>query len=93
MKSPAAKSQVYRWLLPISTGALYALALPPFSRSELGWFALTIGVGLVGGLFYLFSNRSTEPAATDLSEEGKDSHESVNRRTDDEREGQRQAAA
>ena len=55
--------------------------------------AFVIGGGLVGGLVYLFSDRSTVPAVTDLSEEGKDSHESVNRRTDDEREGQRQAAA
>ena len=76
------------------------LLLAPFGVSQeqatalgLGWFALTIGVGLVGGLVYLFSDRSTVPAATDLSDEGKDGHESVNRRTDDEREGQRQAAA
>ncbi len=76
------------------------LLLAPFGVSQeqgtalgLGWFALTVGVGLVGGVFYLISDRSTVPAATDLSEEGKESHESVNRRTDEGREGQRQAAA
>jgi len=74
-------------LAPFGVTTEQALAL------GLGWFALSVGVGLVGGVFYLFSDRSMAPADTDLSEEGKDSHESVNRRTDDEREGQRQAAA
>ncbi|MFT3878396.1 MAG: lysylphosphatidylglycerol synthase transmembrane domain-containing protein [Gemmatales bacterium] len=74
-------------LAPFGVTTEQALAL------SLGWFALSVGVGLIGGGFYLFSDRSKEPADTDLSVEGKDSHESVNRRTDDEREGQRQAAA
>lgn len=74
-------------LAPFGVTTEQALAL------GLAWFALSVGIGLVGGLFYLFSDRSLSPAHSDLSEEGKDSHESVNRRTDDEREGQRQAAA
>lgn len=74
-------------LAPFGVSTEQALAL------GLGWFALSVGVGLVGGMFYLFSDRSKTPVDTDLSVEGKDSHESVNRRADDEREGQRQAAA
>lgn len=74
-------------LAPFGVTTEQALAL------GLGWFALSVGVGLVGGVFYLFSDRSEAPADTALSLEGKYSHESVNRRPDDEREGQRQAAA
>jgi apolipoprotein N-acyltransferase len=34
------KRVLYGWLLPITTGLLYALALPPFDFSQLGWIAL-----------------------------------------------------
>src|SRR5271169_4484233 len=40
MKFAAAKLLVSRWLLPIATGALLALALPPFNIGELGWVSL-----------------------------------------------------
>jgi apolipoprotein N-acyltransferase len=36
----AARQILLRWLLPISTGAMLALALPPFNASQLGWVAL-----------------------------------------------------
>lgn len=58
------------------------------------WFALSVGVGLVGGVFYLFFDRH-EVSATDrtLVEEGKDSHESLDRGSNEGRERQRRAAA
>lgn len=59
----------------------------------LGWFALSLGVGLIGGLLYLFSDRSSEPVLHDIYEQGKESHEHFDRRSHDERTGQRQAAA
>ena len=31
---------LHRWVLPAVTGVLYALALPPYNHSEVGWFAL-----------------------------------------------------
>ena len=31
---------IFRWLLPIATGALLALAFPPFNISQLAWVAL-----------------------------------------------------
>ncbi len=34
------KPVLQRWFLPILSGALYALALPPFDFSQLGWVAL-----------------------------------------------------
>ena len=34
------RSLLFGWVLPIATGVLYALALPPFDQSELGWVAL-----------------------------------------------------
>jgi uncharacterized membrane protein YbhN (UPF0104 family) len=45
-----------------------------------GWFALSLSVGLVGGVIYLFFD-------------GKDSHGSVDHRADEGRAGQRRAAA
>jgi apolipoprotein N-acyltransferase len=35
-----ARQIFFRWFLPLATGALLALALPPFDYSELGWCAL-----------------------------------------------------
>ena len=40
MRFAAAKLLLCRWLLPIATGALLALALPPFNIAELGWLSL-----------------------------------------------------
>src|SRR2546428_5381918 len=37
---PTARNILVSWLLPASSVALYALALPPFDLSELGWVAL-----------------------------------------------------
>jgi apolipoprotein N-acyltransferase len=34
------KALLFRWALPVLTGVLYALALPPFDISECGWIAL-----------------------------------------------------
>src|SRR5438128_12342147 len=36
----SARKILFAWLLPAASGALYALALPPFDFSELGWVAL-----------------------------------------------------
>src|SRR6266481_8509724 len=36
----SARKILFAWLLPATSGALYALALPPFDVSELGWVAL-----------------------------------------------------
>lgn len=75
------------------------LLLAPYGVSQeqglalaVAWFALSISIGLVGGLFYLFADRSWTPTVSDTPTEG-DTHESVNRRTDEGRERQRQAAA
>jgi len=35
-----ALSLLYRWVLPVVGGLFYALALPPYNHSELGWVAL-----------------------------------------------------
>lgn len=57
------------------------------------WFALTVGVGLVGGVFYLFFDRHEVSAAHSTLVEGKDSHESLDRGSHEGREGQRRTAA
>lgn len=93
-------------MLPISLsghgvreGGLILLLAPYGVSSEqataLGivWFALSAGVGLIGGLVYLVADHSAIPTQNNLSEEGKDSHESVTRDSDEGRAGQRQAAA
>lgn len=38
--TPRLNALLSRWLLPASTGALLALALPPFNISQLAWIAL-----------------------------------------------------
>jgi apolipoprotein N-acyltransferase len=40
MRFAAAKLLLRRWLLPIATGALLALAFPPFNIGEMGWVSL-----------------------------------------------------
>ena len=95
-------------MLPMSVNGIgvreggLAILLAPYGVSTeqavalgLGWFALSVGVGLIGGVVYLFSKRPAAAVQTklEISVEGKDSHESVNRRSNDERTGQRQAAA
>ncbi len=40
MSFAATKLLLNRWLLPITAGALLALALPPFNIGELGWVSL-----------------------------------------------------
>jgi len=40
LSSTAARQILLRWLLPIATGAMIALALPPFNAGQLGWVAL-----------------------------------------------------
>lgn len=93
-------------MLPLSLNGIgvretgLILLLAPFGVAKeqamalgLGWLALSLGVGLVGGLFYLFSDRATASPDNNTSTLGKDSHGSLNRRTDDEREGQRSKAA
>jgi apolipoprotein N-acyltransferase len=40
MRFAAVKLLLVRWLLPIATGVLLALALPPFNIAELGWLSL-----------------------------------------------------
>ncbi len=83
----------------IREGSLLVLLAPYGVTTEqavslgLLWFILSAGIGLIGGLFYIFSERAWMPDSIDTSTKGKDSHESVNRRTDEGREGQRQAAA
>jgi hypothetical protein len=66
----------------------------------LGWFSLGLGVGLVGGILYLFFDRNhgthgsqTVCVPVTYLKEGKDSHGSIDRGTDEGRTGQRQAAA
>jgi len=57
------------------------------------WFVFLFCVGLVGGLFYLFFDRHEVSAADSTLEEGKDSHESLDRGSHEGREGQRRTAA
>lgn len=93
-------------MLPISLsghgvreGTLLVLLAPYGVTTEqaislgLLWFMLSVGIGLIGGLCYVLYERARLPVSLDTLPEGKDSHESVNRRTDEGREGQRQAAA
>lgn len=69
-----------------------------------GWFALSLSVGLVGGVIYLFFDQVGQAPACpskDVRREpdlqtipsGKDSHGSVDHRADEGRAGQRRAAA
>lgn len=57
------------------------------------WLTLSIGVGLIGGFFFLLNTRHSKPIDNTLSTEGNDSHEPIHRRADEGRTGQRQAAA
>lgn len=58
-----------------------------------GWFALGLGVGLVGGVIYLFFDRQGVPADLETSHFGREPGGPFNRRADEGRAGQRQAAA
>lgn len=59
----------------------------------MAWFALSVGIGLIGGVFYLFSSRHTVSVDNTSTSPGSESHESIHRHSDEGRTGQRQAAA
>jgi uncharacterized membrane protein YbhN (UPF0104 family) len=59
----------------------------------MGWFALGLGVGLVGGVIYLFFDRQGSPADVITTHSGREPNGPVYRRADEGRTGQRQAAA
>ena len=73
--------------------APYGVTTEQATALGLLWFMLSVGIGMIGGLFYVLYERARMPGSLDTLPEGKDSHEPVNRRTDEGREGQRQAAA
>lgn len=83
----------------VREGGLFLLLTPYGVSMEqavalgLGWFALGVGVGLVGGVIFLFFDRQGVPVDLRLTSSGREPDGPVNRRADEGRAGQRSAAA
>jgi glycosyltransferase 2 family protein len=73
--------------------APYGVTMEQALTLGMGWFALGLGVGLVGGVIYLFFDRQGSPGVLQASQFGREPDGPFHRRADEGRTGQRQAAA